>query len=62
MEICPNCCEELVKKKYNRSNRLKCTSCGYETSKWEIEQEEKEYLELKLQQEKEQYQQNENYE
>ena len=44
MERCPNCTEELIKKKYIRSNRLKCLSCGYETSNYEEEKETEEFL------------------
>ena len=46
--ICPNCCEELIEKKYKKSkwvsNRLKCMDCGYETSKYETEKENEEFL------------------
>lgn len=45
MEICPNCCEELKEKSYNRRKKLKCFSCGYETSTLELEEEGKEFLE-----------------
>lgn len=61
MEICPNCCEELEKKKYNHSNRLKCTNCGYETSNWEIEKETEEFNERLREQRRELYRDNENF-
>lgn len=61
MEVCPNCTVDLVKKKYIRSNRLKCMCCGYETSDYEEEQETKEFLErLKEGNEHEHYKDNEN--
>lgn len=59
MDICPNCCEELQKKKYRQSNRLKCMACGYETSNWEIEKEAQQYLDLIDKQKSELYRQNE---
>lgn len=58
MEICPNCCEELKEKKYNHRKRLKCTSCGYETSSWEIEQESKEFMDRIQEANKQPYNQN----
>lgn len=61
MELCPNCCEELIKKKYNHRARLKCMSCGYETSEWEIDHQAEEYFENKRLLEQEQYNDNENY-
>ena len=60
MDICPNCCEELVEKKYNHTKRLKCTECGYETSKREITEEIHTYYEVKAQRKKELYKQNDN--
>lgn len=45
MEICPNCCNDLVDKKYNNHNRLKCMECGYETSKGELEREMNSFIE-----------------
>lgn len=50
MHVCPNCSEELVNKKYRNKKRLKCTSCGYETSEWEIEQESIEFQKRLIQQ------------
>lgn len=44
MERCNNCSAELVEKKYNRFKRIKCMSCGFETSKREEEEETLEFL------------------
>lgn len=45
MEICPNCCNNLIDKKYNGHKRLKCMECGYETSKTELEKECESFIE-----------------
>lgn len=45
MERCENCSEILIEKKYKNTKRLKCMSCGFETSTKEEEKEMLEFIE-----------------